>query len=239
MAPNMPAMLEAHFGVPMAGAVLNALNTRLDAETIAFMLRHGEAKVLITDREFAADRRDGAGAARPQPLGDRHRRSGRPGGERARRDRLRGVPRRGRSGLRLAAARRRMGRDRAELHLGHHRQSEGRRLPPSRRLSERDRQRRSTWGMPQHAVYLWTLPMFHCNGWCYPWAVTAVAGTHVCLRRVEPEAIFAAIARARVTHLCGAPIVLNMLIHAPDGAEAPLRPRRRGRDRRRRAARRR
>ena len=95
---------------------------------------------------------------------------------------------------------------------------------------------RSPSGCVPDSVYLWTLPMFHCNGWTYTWAVTAVGGTHVCLRRVDPALIFPAIAEHRVTHLCGAPIVLNLLIHAPRRGQAPLRPRRGGRDRRRRAA---
>ncbi len=123
-----------------------------------------------------------AGAARPvvvdidDPAGPARRAGRQPG--------VRGVPRRRRSRLRVAAAGRRMGRDRAELHVRHHRQPEGRRLPPPRRLPERGRQRHDV-GAAGHPVYLWTLPMFHCNGWCFPWTITALAGTHVCLRRVE------------------------------------------------------
>ena len=136
MAANTPEMVEAHFGVPMSGAVLNTLNTRLDADAIAFMLGHGEAKVLLTDTEFAPI----VGAAlqkleqKPMvidivdPIG--------PGGAQTRRARLRSIPRRRRSRLRLAAARGRMVGDRAQLHVGHDRQSEGRRLPSSRRLPE-------------------------------------------------------------------------------------------------------
>ena len=138
MLANTPEMVEAHFGVPMTGGVLNTLNTRLDAEAIAFMLDHGEAKVLVTDSEFAptiaaalarVDGRSRSSSTSTIALG--------PGGERLGDDRLRGVPRRRRPRVRVAAARRRMGRDLAQLHVGHHRQSEGRRLPPSRRVPER------------------------------------------------------------------------------------------------------
>ena len=143
MLPNTPAMLECHYGVPMAGAVLNTLNTRLDPAIIAFSLDHGEAKVLITDREFSKTMRPALAQAQGEAARDRLRR---PGVLRARRaagrDRVRGLPRRGRPGLRLADARRRVGRDRAQLHLRHHRRSQGRRLPPSRRLPPRHGQHR-------------------------------------------------------------------------------------------------
>ena len=140
MAPNVPEAFEAHFGVPMAGAVLNMLNIRLDAETIAFILKHGDAKVLITDTEFAPVIKAALGAARRQAAGDRHRRPRRVRRRAPRRHRLRGLHRRRRPRFRRRHAARRMGRDRAQLHLGHHRQPEGRRLSPSRRLSERARQ---------------------------------------------------------------------------------------------------
>ena len=141
MLPNTPEMYECHFGVPMAGAVLNTLNTRLDADAIAFMLNHGEAKALITDREFSGTIAGALEKVDRKPIVidvDDPEYAG--PGERLGRDRLRGVPRRGRSGVRLAAARRRVAGDFAQLHLGHDRQSEGRRLLAPRRLPERHRQ---------------------------------------------------------------------------------------------------
>ena len=138
MLPNVPAMFEAHFGVPMTGAVLNTLNTRLDAEAIAFMLQHGEAKVLLTDREFSGVIEQGTGDARRQAaVRDRSRGRGRTGRQAARRRVVRILPRRRRRRLRLEAARRRMERDRAELHLGHDRQPQGRGDASPRRLPER------------------------------------------------------------------------------------------------------
>ena len=210
---------EAHFGVPMAGAVLNTLNTRLDAETIAFMLRHGGARVLITDREFSADGRAGAGAARRAArwsststtrrcptaalLGDSH---------------LRGIPGRGRSGLRLADPAGRVGRDLAELHLGHHRRSEGRGLPPSRRAPERGQQR------PQlgHAARIRSI-----SGRCRCSTATAGASRGRSPSAPAPMCACAGSRRRRCsmrsarngsTHMCGAPIVYATLINAPDGA---------------------
>ena len=124
--------------------------------------------------------------------------------------------------LRLDDAGRRMGRDRAQLHLGHDRRSQGRGLSPPRRASARGRQRRSPAACGQHPVYLWTLPMFHCNGWCFPWTISVVAGTHVCLRAVRAKAMFDAIAEHKVTHLCGAPIVMSTLLNAPADEKKPL-----------------
>ena len=138
---NTPAMLEAHYGVPMTGAVLNTINTRLDAATVGFTLDHAETKVLIVDREFSTRGQGGAGARQGKAAGDRLRRSGIFRRGRAhRRDRIRGIRRAGRCRLRLGDAERRMGRDLAQLHLRHHRRSQGRRLPPPRRLSARRRQ---------------------------------------------------------------------------------------------------
>ena len=162
--------------------VLNTINTRLDAAVNAFTLDHADAKVLIVDREFSKVMKDALAQRQGEAAGDRLRRSGIFRRRRAhRRDRIRGFPERGRSGFRLADAGRRMGRDLAQLHLGHHRRSQGRGLSPSRRVSARARQH-LTCGMGKHPVYLWTLPMFHCNGWCFPWSISVVAGTHVCLR---------------------------------------------------------
>ncbi len=216
LAPNIPALLEAHYGVPMSGAVLNALNTRLDARSIAFILAHGEAKLLIADREFAPV----VGAAlaeygRPLPLieiDDGHGLE-KLGGADYEKFLAEGDPAVEWHGpsdewapIALNYTSGTTGNPKGVVY--HHRGAFLNALGNS-----------ITFGLDRHSVYLWTLPMFHCNGWTYPWAVTAVAGTHVCLRRVEPAAIFAAIADHRVTHLCGAPVVLNMLIYAPEGAK--------------------
>jgi fatty-acyl-CoA synthase len=216
LAPNLPALLEAHYGVPMAGAVLNALNYRLDARTIAFILAHGEAKLLIADRELApvvaaalaelgrelplVEIDDGVGG---EPLGGTPYEAllgeGDPAAEWA-------VPGDEWAPIALNYTSGTTGNPKGVVY--HHRGAFLNALGNA-----------ITFGLDRHSVYLWTLPMFHCNGWTYTWAVTAVAGTHVCLRRVEPAPIFQAIAEHGVTHLCGAPIVLNMLAHAPDAAK--------------------
>jgi fatty-acyl-CoA synthase len=212
LAPNTPALLEAHYGVPMAGAVLNALNYRLDTRSIAFILAHGETKLLIADREFSpivalalrelgrpipvVEIDDGLGS----PLGGTEYETflaeGDPGADWTRpRDEWEPIALNYTSGT--------TGDPKGVVY--HHRGAFLNALGNA-----------ITFGLDHRSVYLWTLPMFHCNGWTYTWAVTAVAGTHICLRRVEPAAIFASIAEDRVTHLCGAPIVLNMLVHAPE-----------------------
>ena len=221
MAANTPELFEAHFGVPMAGAVLNALNTRLDAATIAFILEHGEAKLLITDREYAGVIEpalamlkrslpvvdiDDALAPAGKRLGtidyEHFIAEGDPAlAEEAPEDEWDAIALNYTSGT--------TGNPKGVVY--HHRgaflNAIGNAL---------------VWSLPQHPVYLWTLPMFHCNGWCFPWTITALAGTHVCLRRVEAGAIFAAIAREEVTHLCGAPIVMNMLLNAPPELRAGM-----------------
>ena len=233
LAPNVPALLEAHYAVPMAGAVLNALNYRLDAHSIAFILDHGGAKLLLADREFAPLAAEALRRLRKRPAArrDRRRDRRRPPGAVEYEDFLAegdpaaewSPPEDEWSAIALNYTSGTTGNPKGVVfhHRGAYLNAIGNAI---------------TFGLDRHSVYLWTLPMFHCNGWTYTWGVTAVAGTHVCLRRVEPAAIFDAIAAHRVTHLCGAPIVLNMLVHAPDYGEAPLRPCRRGRDRRRRAA---
>jgi fatty-acyl-CoA synthase len=216
MLPNTPAMVEAHYGVPMAGAVLNALNTRLDPASIAFMLEHGEAKVVIVDREFAPLMRAALGQLGrtltvvdvADPVYD--------GPETAIGDcdyeafLASGAP------------------DYAwpavvdewdAIALNYTSGTTGN--PKGVVYSHRGAYTNAVsnvlvWAMPHHPVYLWTLPMFHCNGWCFPWTVAAMAGTHVCLRRVEAAAVFDAIRTHRVTHYCGAPIVHAMLINAPE-----------------------
>jgi len=215
MATNTPEIFEAHFGVPMAGAVLNALNIRLDAPAIAFILDHGEAKLLITDREFSGVIEKALTLVKKKPVvididdalappgkllgemdyerfiaaGDEHFAWEAPADEW--------------DAIALNYTSGTTGNPKGVVY--HHRGAYLNALGNA-----------VVWGMPQHCVYLWTLPMFHCNGWCFPWTVTALAGTHVCLRRVEAPAIYAAIAEEGVTHLCGAPIVMNMLLNAPE-----------------------
>ena len=215
MAPNVPALLEAHYGVPMAGAVLNALNYRLDARSIAFILSHGEAKLLIADREFApivepalrelgrpiplVEIDDGAGGSLGGTEYEAFLAEGGPSATWIRpRDEWEPIALNYTSGT--------TGDPKGVVY--HHRGAFLNAIGNA-----------ITFGLGHDSVYLWTLPMFHCNGWTYTWAVTAVAGTHICLRRVDPAAIFAAIVEHRVTHLCGAPIVLNMLVHAPEAAK--------------------
>jgi fatty-acyl-CoA synthase len=215
MAPNVPALLEAHYGVPMAGAVLNALNYRLDARSIAFILAHGEAKLLIADREFAPI----VGSAlrelgRPIPVIEIDDGAGSSlGGMEYEAFLAEGDPSAGWTRpfdewepIALNYTSGTTGDPKGVVY--HHRGAFLNALGNA-----------ITFGLGHDTVYLWTLPMFHCNGWTYTWAVTARAGTHICLRRVDPTAIFAAIVEHRVTHLCGAPIVLNMLVHAPETAK--------------------
>ena len=215
MLPNVPAMFEAHFGVPMAGAVLNTLNTRLDPEAIAFMLEHGEAKVLLTDREFAsviAKALDLLQGPRPYVveveddtapegayLGDTGYEAflatGNPQYAWA-------LPQDEWDAIALNYTSGTTGNPKGVV--THHR---GAYLNAASNVI--------SWSLPHHAVYLWTLPMFHCNGWCFPWTMALIAGTSVCLRRVDPALIFPLVRQHHITHMCGAPIVYSMLIHAP------------------------
>ena len=221
MAPNVPALLEAHFGVPLCGAVLNALNIRLDAEAIAFFLRHGEAKVLITDREFSPV--IGAALAKldEKPLvvdiDDPLAQSGDLLGELDYEQLLAegdpafawSLPASEWDAISLNYTSGTTGNPKGVVyhHRGAYMNAIGNIL---------------VWAMPHLPVYLWTLPMFHCNGWCFPWSVTAMGGTHVCLRAVEPRAVFDAIETHGVTHLCGAPIVMNMLLNSPEAKSFSL-----------------
>jgi fatty-acyl-CoA synthase len=222
MLPNVPAMFEAHFGVPMTGAVLNTLNTRLDAEAIAFTLQHGEAKVLLTDSEFAGviekalallgERRpfvievDDDQAPPGKRLGDVSYESFLADGDphfawQLPADEWNAIALNYTSGT--------TGNPKGVV--THHR---GAYLNAVSNVV--------TWSMPLHPVYLWTLPMFHCNGWCFPWTMALQAGASVCLRKVDTDLIFKLIREHRVTHLCGAPIVYGMLINAPEAQRAGL-----------------
>jgi fatty-acyl-CoA synthase len=221
LAPNVPAIYEASFGVPMARAVINTINTRLDPASIAFILEHGKAKALIADVELA----DLAEAA---------------------------LGRLGREILVVdaddaqATGGRRIGALDYEALLGEGDPGHAWRLPDDEWQAIALNYTSGTtgnpkgvvyhhrgaylnalsnivdWGMGRHPTYLWTLPMFHCNGWCFPWTVAALAGTNVCLRRVEARAIYAAIADHGVTHFCGAPVVLGMLVHAKPSERRPF-----------------
>jgi fatty-acyl-CoA synthase len=221
MLSNTPAMLEAHFGVPMVKAVLHSLNTRLDAAIIAFQLEHAETKVLIVDREFSAVVRDALartemspvvidyddpehGADAPYPKGERigsldyeaFVASGDP-------EFAWSMPDDEWDAISLNYTSGTTGNPKGVVY--HHR---GAALMAYANTIHA--------GMGQHPVYLWTLPMFHCNGWCFPWTLAVQAGTHVCLRWVRAGAMYDAIADLGVTHLCGAPVVMSSLLNAPD-----------------------
>ncbi|MDN3519656.1 acyl-CoA synthetase [Aquisalimonas lutea] len=219
MLPNIPAMLEAHFGVPMAGALLNTINIRLDAGTVAFIIDHGEADALITDTEFAPVIREALERCERRPLVIDVADPEGPGGERLGALEYEDLLAEGDPGFRwqwpasewdsisLNYTSGTTGNPKGALY--HHR---GAHQGAFSNIIACD--------MGRHPVYLWTLPMFHCNGWRFPWTLPAVAGTSVCLRRVEPAAIFAAIGAHRVSHFCGAPLVLNMLTSAPEARTA-------------------
>ena len=216
MLTNTPEMYECHFGVPMTGAVLNTMNVRLDAATIAFMLDHGEARFLITDREFSPTVRAALGQCTAKPLvidvldseyagpGDRLGEAEYEGflatGDpefawRPPADEWDAISLNYTSGT--------TGNPKGVVY--HHR---GAHLNALNEIL--------AWGMPRHPVYLWTLPMYHCNGWCFPWTIAALAGTNICLRKVEVEPVFRLIKAHRVTHYGGAPIVHNTMLGASD-----------------------
>ncbi|UUZ67629.1 acyl-CoA synthetase [Polaromonas sp. P2-4] len=215
MLPNVPAMLEVHFGVPMSGAVLNTLNTRLDAEAIAFMLQHGEAKVLLVDREFSGvvekalimlgnqrpfvieveDDEAPAGNALGETSYEAFIAQGNPDFDWK-------LPHDEWDAIALNYTSGTTGNPKGVV--THHR---GAYLNAASNVI--------SWSLPHHATYLWTLPMFHCNGWCFPWTMALIAGTSVFLRRVDPALIFSLIHEHHITHMCGAPIVYSMLINAP------------------------
>jgi fatty-acyl-CoA synthase len=222
MLPNTPPMIEAHFAVPMTGAVLHCINTRLDAATVAFVLEHSDSKVLIVDREFSAAakaavdqlRADGRRVPFVVDVDDpEHTGGGECFGEIgyeafvAQGDPSAFVPRMPEDewdaiGLNYTSGTTGNPKGVVVHHRGAYLNAVGNVL---------------AWNLPRHPLYLWTLPMFHCNGWCFPWTLPAVAGTNVCLRRVDAALIFRLIREHRVTHYCGAPIVHSTLISADAG----------------------
>jgi fatty-acyl-CoA synthase len=218
MAANVPALLEAHYGVPMIGAVVNALNIRLDANSIAFIMEHAKTRVLLTDRAFSSTIRAALEQVNPKPivididhpeidegelLGSTEYEeflgTGDPEFEWA-------LPEDEWDAIALNYTSGTTGNPKGVVY--HHRGAYLNAMGSA-----------IAFGFHPETVYLWTLPMFHCNGWTNTWSITAVGGTHVCLREVDPVKIFRLIGEHRVTHLSGAPIVLNMLIHTPDAAK--------------------
>ena len=221
--PNVPAMLEAHHGVPMAGAVLHAINTRLDERTIAFQLDHAQASMLIVDREFlglaeaALDLADRApvlvvhddpqcpvdtASQRPAQSYEALLAEGDP-------DFVWALPADEWDAISIGYTSGTTGNPKGVVshHRGAYLLAQGNALIAN---------------LPRHAVYLWTLPMFHCNGWCFPWTLSVVFGTHVCLRQVRAAPIWQALQAHRVTHLCGAPPVMAVLVEAAREAQTPL-----------------
>jgi fatty-acyl-CoA synthase len=226
MLPNIPAMNEVNFAVPMAGAVLNALNIRLDAASIAFQLDHGGAKIILVDPEFAGVIAEALSLMTgPKPfvidVDDRLFADGKRIGEIEYEDALlqgdpdfaARLPQDEWDAIALSYTSGTTGNPKGVV--THHR---GAYLNAVSNILAGD--------LGQHPVYLWTLPMFHCNGWCFPWTIAAAAGINVCLRKVDPARIFELIRKHGVTHMCGAPIVYNTLINAPDapkrGAAPPV-----------------
>jgi fatty-acyl-CoA synthase len=221
MAPNIPEMYEAHFGVPMTGAVLNSLNTRLDAAMIAFILDHSETKVLLVDREYHRVATEALSIARVQPLvvdiddpqcadraqiGDTTWEEFIATGEA---DYAWAYPADEWNAISLNYTSGTTGDPKGVVF--HHR---GATLSAYGNSTQ--------WAIGQHPVYLWTLPMFHCNGWCFPWTLALVAGTSVCLRRAAPKTIFDALVDHDVTHMCGAPIIMQFIIGATAEERRPL-----------------
>jgi fatty-acyl-CoA synthase len=224
MLPNIPAMNELHFAVPMAGAVLNALNIRLDAASIAFQLDHGGAKIILVDPEFAGVISEALSLmSGPKPLvidvDDKAFAGGKRVGELEYEDALSQgdasfaarLPQDEWDAIALSYTSGTTGNPKGVV--THHR---GAYLNAVSNIL--------AGNLGQHPVYLWTLPMFHCNGWCFPWTVAAAAGVNVCLRKVDPGKIFELIAKHGVTHMCGAPIVYNTLINAPDAPKKSAAP---------------
>ena len=220
MLPNTPPMVEAHFGIPMAGAVLNALNTRLDPESVAFMLNHGEAKVVIVDPEFSVVMKKALEIAKKESgreflvIDVEEKEFDVPGEKLGKLTYEKflsqgdpqfpwQVPADEWQAICLNYTSGTTGNPKGVVY--HHR---GAAINAVSNILD--------WDINKHPIYLWTLPMFHCNGWCFPWTIAARAGINVCLRRVDAQHIFSAIKEHGVTHYCAAPIVHNLLVNAPD-----------------------
>jgi len=223
MAPNIPEAFEPHFGVAMAGGVLNMLNIRLDAAAIAFILGHGEAKILLTDRMFSATIKEALGMLENPPLvvdimdseydGEGERlgaltyeellAEGDP-------DFAWSLPEDEWQAIALNYTSGTTGNPKGVVY--HHRGAYLNGLGEA-----------LAWEMTLHPRFLWTLPMFHCNGWCFPWTLAAQAGTSICLRRLTPRDIYTALSAHDVTHFCGAPIIMNLLINAPEEDRSPIK----------------
>ena len=221
LAPNIPAIFEAHFGVLMTGAVLNTINTRLEAETLTNIFEHAETKVLLTDREFSSLTKETLAKVKRKILvidiDDPEIESGEFLGEleyeaflaEGNPDFEAVLPEDDWQAVSLNYT---SGTTGAPKGVVYH--TRGAYLLATGNVL--------AWEMPHRPVYLWTLPMFHCNGWCFPWTITMLAGTHVCLRKVTAKNIYDSIAEHRVTHLCGAPIVMNMIGSAPQEEQRDL-----------------
>jgi len=221
MAPNIPPMFEAHFGVPMCGAVLNAINTRLDAKSIAYILEHSEAKVIIADTEYSKTLAAAIANLQQRPIVIDIEDPAVAGGERLGTIEYEEFLLSGDAGynwqlpedewdaISLNYTSGTTGNPKGVVY--HHR---GAYMNAMSNITG--------WEMADHPRYLWTLPMFHCNGWCFPWSLAAIAGVSVCSRSVSGAGIYAAIKNHKVTHLCGAPVVLNMIINTEDSEQHEL-----------------
>ena len=220
---NLPEMFEAHFAIPMSGAVLNAINMRLDAPSVAFILEHGEAKLLLVDKEFGPLAEQAlALMSLPPPvihIDDASYSGGKLIGDKNYEDLVREGEDSPLVEISADATEFLPGDEWDAIALNYTSGTTGN--PKGVVTHHRGAYLNAvsnalSWNMGEHPVYLWTLPMFHCNGWCFPWTLAASAGTSVCLRQVRDEAVYHAIAEQGVTHFCGAPVVLNTLLSASD-----------------------